>query len=36
MVTGETQTPSIDATLELIGRPEVIARMERELPHFPT
>jgi glutamyl-tRNA synthetase len=36
MVTGETQTPSIDATLELIGRDEVIARMQRELPHFPT
>jgi glutamyl-tRNA synthetase len=31
MVTGETQTPSIDATLELIGRDEVIARMEQEL-----
>src|SRR5262249_37733004 len=31
MVTGETQTPSIDATLELIGRDEVIARMREEL-----
>jgi glutamyl-tRNA synthetase len=31
MVTGETQTPSIDATLELIGREEVLARMRREL-----
>jgi len=31
MVTGETQTPSIDATLELIGRDESIARMRREL-----
>ena len=31
MVTGETQTPSIDATLELIGRQECIARMRREL-----
>jgi glutamyl-tRNA synthetase len=31
MVTGETQTPSIDATLELIGRDEVLARMRREL-----
>jgi glutamyl-tRNA synthetase len=30
-VTGETQTPSIDATLELIGRDEVLARMRREL-----
>ena len=31
MVTGETQTPSIDATLELIGREETLARMRREL-----
>ena len=31
MVTGETQTPSIDATLELIGRDESLARMRREL-----
>ena len=35
MVTGEPQTPSIDATLELIGREEVLARMDRELPDFP-
>jgi glutamyl-tRNA synthetase len=35
MVTGEAQTPSIDATLELIGRDQVVARMERELPNFP-
>ena len=35
MVTGETQTPSIDATLELIGRDEVISRMETELARFP-
>ena len=35
MVTGEPQTPPIDATLELIGRTEVIARMDRELPNFP-
>ncbi len=35
MVTGEPQTPSIDATLELIGRDEVLARMDRELPNFP-
>jgi glutamyl-tRNA synthetase len=35
MVTGETQTPSIDATLELIGRDEVIARMQQELARFP-
>ena len=36
MVTGEAQTPSIDATLELIGRDEVISRMEQELARFPT
>lgn len=35
MVTGEPQTPSIDATLELIGREQVLARMDRELPDFP-
>jgi len=35
MVTGETHTPSIDATLELIGRDEVIARMRQELAKFP-
>jgi glutamyl-tRNA synthetase len=31
MVTGEPQTPSIDATLELIGREEVLKRMREEL-----
>ena len=31
MVTGETQTPSIDATLELIGRDEVARRIQAEL-----
>lgn len=36
MVTGETHTPSIDATLELIGRAEVIARIEQELVRFPS
>ena len=36
MVTGETHTPSIDATLELIGRDEVIARMRQELAKFPS
>ncbi len=36
MVTGEAQTPSIDATLELIGRDEVLSRMEEELARFPT
>ena len=35
MVTGETQTPSIDATLELIGREQVLARMSTQLQHFP-
>ena len=35
MVTGETQTPSIDATLELIGRDHVLARMSKQLQHFP-
>ncbi len=31
MVSGTTQTPSIDATLELIGREQVLARMDRHL-----
>ncbi len=35
MVTGEPQSPSIDATLELIGRDEVLARMAQELARFP-
>ena len=35
MVTGEPQSPSIDATLELIGRGEVLARLEQELRVFP-
>jgi len=35
MVTGEAQTPSVDAVLELIGRDEVLARMERQLKNFP-
>ena len=35
MVTGEAQTPSIDATLELIGRDEVLARMDKQLQAFP-
>jgi glutamyl-tRNA synthetase len=35
MVTGETQTPSIDAVLELIGRDEVLRRMDVELARFP-
>jgi len=35
MVSGAPQTPSIDATLELIGRDEVIARMDKQLQAFP-
>ncbi len=35
MVTGEVQTPPIDATLELIGRDEVLARMAKQLQAFP-
>lgn len=35
MVTGEPQSPSIDATLELVGRDEVLARMTQELQRFP-
>ncbi|MBI4206886.1 MAG: glutamate--tRNA ligase [Betaproteobacteria bacterium] len=35
MVTGEAQTPSIDATLELIGRDEVLSRLARQLQAFP-
>jgi glutamyl-tRNA synthetase len=31
MVTGETQTPSVDAVLELIGRDETMARLRAEL-----
>jgi len=35
MVTGTAQTPSIDAVLELVGRDEVVRRMEAALAHFP-
>jgi glutamyl-tRNA synthetase len=35
MVTGETQTPSVDAVLELIGRDEVLARLAKQLQAFP-
>jgi glutamyl-tRNA synthetase len=35
MLTGETQTPSVDAVLELLGRDEVLARIEQQLPAFP-
>jgi glutamyl-tRNA synthetase len=34
MVTGEPQSPSIDATLELIGREEVLSRLAQELTLF--
>jgi glutamyl-tRNA synthetase len=35
MVSGGAQTPSIDATLELIGKDEVLRRMGRELERYP-
>ena len=35
MVTGVAQTPSVDAVLELIGRDEVLKRMDSELARFP-
>ena len=35
MVTGEAQSPSIDATLELIGRDQVLSRLSRQLQAFP-
>ena len=35
MVTGETQTPSVDAVLELIGKDEVIARIRHHLSNWP-
>ena len=35
MVTGMAQSPSIDAVLELIGRAEVVRRMDAELTRFP-
>ena len=35
MVTGTAQTPPIDATLELIGREQVLARMAQQLLAFP-
>jgi glutamyl-tRNA synthetase len=36
MVTGTAQTPSIDAVLELIGRDEVMRRMDAALEQFPS
>jgi glutamyl-tRNA synthetase len=35
MLTGTTHTPSIDAVLELIGREEVLRRMDSELVRYP-
>ena len=35
MVTGEAQTPSIDAVLELIGHDEVLRRIDKALERFP-
>ena len=35
MVSGATQTPPIDVTLELIGRGEVLARLDKQLQAFP-
>ena len=35
IVTGEAQTPSVDAVLALIGREEVLARFDRQLQAFP-
>ncbi len=35
MVTGETQTPSIDAVIERMGRERVLEQFKREQEHFP-
>ena len=35
MVTGITQTPSIDLVLELLGRKETLKRIEKQLKNFP-
>lgn len=35
MVTGEVQTPSIDAVLEILGRDETLRRMNKQLDNFP-
>jgi len=35
MVSGGTQTPSVDVTLELIGRTQVLERMAQQLEFFP-
>ena len=36
MVTGETQTPSIDLVLELLGSKETVERMSSQITNFPT
>jgi len=35
MISGGTQTPAIDVTLQLVGRDNVLTRMEKELQAFP-
>jgi glutamyl-tRNA synthetase len=35
MVTGEAQTPAINAVLELLGREETLKRMDNRLADFP-
>jgi glutamyl-tRNA synthetase len=35
MATGEAQTPSVDAVLEILGRDETLARLRAQLPSFP-
>ena len=35
MITGETQTPSVDAVMALIGRDEVVRRVSAHLARYP-
>ena len=35
VITGETQTPSIDAILELLGRTETLKRIKQQISYFP-
>lgn len=35
VITGETQTPSIDVILELLGRTETLKRINQQISHFP-
>jgi glutamyl-tRNA synthetase len=35
MVTGEAQTPAINAILELLGRDETFKRVDEQLANFP-